>query len=92
MRADADVHANLNGVPEPGTAEQLPEPQEGTESGAAQQLRVAFVVCPSYHGAQISPEQVVTAPKYHERHHLIGNNMLRSFEARSNSTPVGEPS
>jgi hypothetical protein len=31
---------------------------------------------------QISSEQVVTAPKYPEKHHLIGNNMLRSFDGQ----------
>jgi sulfotransferase family protein len=40
-------------VPDPRTAEQLREPQAGTESGAGQRLRVAFVVCPSYHGATL---------------------------------------
>lgn len=29
---------------------------------------------------QIAPEPVVTAPKYPAKHHLIGNNMLRSFD------------
>jgi len=31
---------------------------------------------------QIVPEPVVTAPKYAEKHHLIGNNMLRLFDGR----------
>lgn len=31
---------------------------------------------------QIAPEPVVTTPKYPEKHHLIGNNMLRSFDGR----------
>jgi len=31
---------------------------------------------------QISSERVVTAPKYPEKHHLIGNNMLRSFDGQ----------
>ena len=38
---------------EPGTAEQLQDPHGGTERGAAEQLRVVFVVCPSYHGATL---------------------------------------
>ena len=29
---------------------------------------------------RIPSEQVVTAPKYPEKHHLIGNNMLRTFD------------
>ena len=33
--------------------EQLREPQEKTAGGAGQRLRVAFVVCPSYHGATL---------------------------------------
>jgi hypothetical protein len=31
---------------------------------------------------QIGPESVVTAPRYAEKHHLIGNNMLRTFDGR----------
>jgi hypothetical protein len=31
---------------------------------------------------QIAPEPVVAAPKYPQKHHLIGNNMLRVFDGR----------
>jgi hypothetical protein len=31
---------------------------------------------------QVPPEPVVTGPKYAEKHHLIGNNMLRSFDGQ----------
>ena len=38
---------------EPGTAEQLPEPEWATDAGIERRLRIAFVVCPSYHGATL---------------------------------------
>jgi hypothetical protein len=31
---------------------------------------------------QIVPEPVLTSPKYPQKHHLIGNNMLRSFDGQ----------
>lgn len=31
---------------------------------------------------QIAPEPIVTAPKYPAKHHLIGNNMLRTFDGQ----------
>jgi hypothetical protein len=31
---------------------------------------------------EIPPEPVVTAPRFAEKHHLIGNNMLRTFDGR----------
>lgn len=68
----ADLHRRLESLR--GLAPYCSMRYEDLCSDPAAELRRLFDFL------QVAPEPVVTAPKYPQKHHLIGNNMLRSFD------------